>query len=263
MGGNRYLLGLCLALLPAVASAQPGPQEPPPGTPAQTHLDRGNTLYQQQRYAEAAREFQAAYDQSHHAALLYNIARALEAAGELRGALDAYRRFDEAGAPGADPQGLQTLRDRIASLRARLGEGGTTAPTPAPPTAAPQPQPTPHPPGEDRAPPSRLGSWLLLGGGVACAGASVAFAVLASGNSARVRAGNLGQEPYSLALEDARSSAQLQSTLAWTLGLAGGALLTGGVLGFLLRSGAPRPGAPRALVLPTPGGLGLGVGGTI
>jgi tetratricopeptide (TPR) repeat protein len=242
MGGHWHRVLAVGLLAPGLALAQPAASDSP-----QAALERGNARYQEQRFAEAAREFQAAYDQTHHAALLYNLARALEAAGDPRGALDAYRRFDEAGAPGADPAALQSLRERIAGLRERLGE-------------------QPAPPERPRvAAPSRLGPLLFLGGGVACVGASVAFGLLSAGNTARVAEANRGAEPYSAALESARQGAGTQSVLAWSLGLGGASLVLGSVVWFMLQA---RPGratqSPQAALtpglMPTPGGLVLSFG---
>lgn len=91
---------------------------------ARSHAENGGRYFQLGRYADAAHEFQAAYELSHRPELLFNLARALENAARDREALGAYERFEAAGSPGVD---LANLRARIAALQARLPR--TTAPT--------------------------------------------------------------------------------------------------------------------------------------
>ncbi len=106
---------------------------------ARSHLENGARYYSIGRYVEAAREFRAAYDLSHRAEVLFNLARALEDGGQDADALDASERFEAAGAPGVEPT---TIRTRIAVVRARVSaaratDTRTSATTNATATSAP------------------------------------------------------------------------------------------------------------------------------
>jgi hypothetical protein len=102
--------------------------------------ENGSRLYATRRYVEAAHEFETAYALSQQPELLFNIGRAWEEARDLVRALDAYARFEAAGAPGYN---VADLRARIARLR-RLQAEAAAAPVapvvaPAPPVVAVRP----------------------------------------------------------------------------------------------------------------------------
>lgn len=124
---------------------------------AMLRYDNGTRLYAMHRFVEAAHEFEAAYTLSQQAELLFNLGRAWEDAGEISAALDAYLRFEAAGAPGYD---LTQLRSRIGRLRGTLSAAQATAvavaPTPSP-TAVGTP-PAPRPPSA----PSLVGPIVLM-----------------------------------------------------------------------------------------------------
>src|SRR4051794_8713155 len=60
---------------------------------AKDHFQRGVTMYNLQRYVDAAHEYEAAYEAHPDAALLFNIAQAYRLAGQPEKALFAYRAF--------------------------------------------------------------------------------------------------------------------------------------------------------------------------
>ncbi|HKP64334.1 MAG TPA: hypothetical protein VJV78_46675, partial [Polyangiales bacterium] len=97
---------------------------------ARTHFEAGRSYYDQARYAEAVREFQASYDLSPHPELLLNISQAQERALNYDAAIAAAQLYLT-----ADPkaQDRKTVEDRIANLqelKQRYEQGG---PEPLPP----------------------------------------------------------------------------------------------------------------------------------
>lgn len=150
-------------------------QTAPTAASAEAHFTEGRRLFAERSYAAAAREFERAYEASHEVELLFNVGRALEEGGELRGALDAYRRF-VAGMPAAFDR--QPVQGRITTLERRLTEErARTSPRPSLPTntavtAASLVLTRPHL-SHDRAPersgfprPSAGALALIVGGGV-------------------------------------------------------------------------------------------------
>ncbi|MBZ4415035.1 tetratricopeptide repeat protein [Myxococcus sp. RHSTA-1-4] len=82
-----FVLSAALALAPPVALAQRGARNP-------TALIReGERLYQAGKYREAAEALKKAQEMSPNPKLIYNIAVALENAGELREALSWYQQY--------------------------------------------------------------------------------------------------------------------------------------------------------------------------
>jgi tetratricopeptide (TPR) repeat protein len=238
---TRTTLGalvLALALGPLAASAQ---------TPlrirnaiARNHFELGNNYFQISRYEDAAREFQAAYDITHQNELLFNIGRALEAAGNVQGALDAYQRFLDAGAPGFD---RDTLRARMETLRQRL---------PQPPRR------TYH-----HSTLNTAGPFVLLGGGVVLGGLALWQGLAANDHVSLVTRANNGEVAWNTEVATAYRSASGEITAAWVLGAAGGALAVGGTLWLALRGSGERREVVEAFVVPTPGGAAFGIGGRL
>lgn len=123
------------------ASAPSLAQRSPPRV-AQIRHENGLRLYGLRRFAEAAHEFDAAYALSPEPSLLFNLGRAWEGAGDVARAVDAYARFEAAGAPGAD---ASELRARIARLRASIAPAPAPVTPPPPVVVAPPPRPAPTP----------------------------------------------------------------------------------------------------------------------
>jgi hypothetical protein len=167
---------------------------------ARQHFDRGQTLYDLQRYVESAREYELAYEAKADPAFLYDIAQAYRFGGEPAKALGAYRAFRRHAPADAAKLGVDA---RIAEME-KLVISGKPAPKPSeppppeqrpiPPAAAPAPAPAPAPaeartptsaPAELVAsPPPRAGRAKVIAGsvvgglGVALLGAGVALTVV-------------------------------------------------------------------------------------
>lgn len=60
---------------------------------AKMHYERGTTLFDLQRYDEAAKEYEAAFEAKNDAALLFNIGQAYRFAGNHTKAIAAYRSY--------------------------------------------------------------------------------------------------------------------------------------------------------------------------
>lgn len=60
---------------------------------AKMHYERGTTLFDLQRYLEAAKEYEAAFEAKNDPALLFNIAQAYRFGGDYSKAIAAYRSF--------------------------------------------------------------------------------------------------------------------------------------------------------------------------
>jgi len=121
--GTRIFAALALASCLAAGGAEAQPNT------AMLRYESGSRLYSMRRYVEAGHEFEAACSLSRQAALLFNVGRAWEGAGAAAQALDAFVRFEAAGAPGYDPS---QLRERIARLRAQLSAASSQSSTGAP-----------------------------------------------------------------------------------------------------------------------------------
>lgn len=105
-----FAVALSLAGAPALAA---NPR-------AQALIKEGDRLYKENKYLEAAAALKDAYALEPNPTLLYNIARALDQAGELQQALDQYRTF--VGLEGADPALVKKANlamDRLRTLVAR------------------------------------------------------------------------------------------------------------------------------------------------
>lgn len=258
---------LCIMSLSSVVSAQRV-------TPAQRHYDTGDTHFAQGRFAEAATEFQAAYDISHNAALLYNIARSHERAGNVDAAIETYQRFLEAGAPGT---GRTEIEDAIRSLESsRTPTLPTTVvrpPTPPAPPVGPTnnvvtvtgphvgtPPIIPVTPRATMSALHRFGPWVTVGVGALISGVSIQQGAAAAGNRGIASEAASGQRPYTFEVQEANASFPGEATRSIILGVAGGAALTAGVLWLALRH---NPGTERPPVIQPVIGLNqLGLAGT-
>ncbi len=116
------------------SSTSPGGTDPgDAGVAAEQRNERGRELYEQQKFAEAAEEFSAAYELSGDANLLYNISVCYDRSGELEQALDYLERYIE-NAPNEELADLNrdrtVLEERIA-LRKASAEPAGAGPAPA------------------------------------------------------------------------------------------------------------------------------------
>src|SRR5690349_11868631 len=84
-------LAFVLALLLSAAS-----QAAPPAVDldlAKAHYRTGELYYERGNFPDAAKEFEEAYRLSGRPELLYNMGKSYDGIGDMRGALEAYRRF--------------------------------------------------------------------------------------------------------------------------------------------------------------------------
>jgi hypothetical protein len=306
---------LPLALVPSVATAQAhggsgsgsSGGSASPGTPrildriARNHFETGNEYFQVSRYEDAAREFQLAYEITHQAELLFNIGRALEAAGNIQGALDAYQRYDDAGAPGFD---RDVLHERMENLRARMtasaasgtgtsgtsgtgteqGASGTGAAGAAGATGAgvgagagaagsATTGAAASGAAGTSAPRVRVvyrqsgintvGPFVTMGVGVGLGAASLVFGLLAANGVGLVDHANQGTQAWDRNVNDAYTALPTQIALSWGLGIAGGAVFAGGLIWLAARGRGERHEVPVAFVAPTEGGAVFGLRGAL
>lgn len=99
---------------------------------ARLHFEAGTRAFEEGDYALAITEFQASYDITEHADLLFNIYSAAERAGRLEEAESALARYLELGRPGRQRRSLQA---RLTRLRLRIEEDRAAAPPPPEPVA--------------------------------------------------------------------------------------------------------------------------------
>ena len=109
-------------------------------TAAKIHYEAGHKLYEAKRYKEALREFDAAYQASGRAALLYNMGRCHEQIGDEKEAIRAYEDFLAEDPHNPDrahiERDLQALRERVWSVEQGLTPDKITV-APDPPKRAP------------------------------------------------------------------------------------------------------------------------------
>ncbi|MEM9074242.1 MAG: hypothetical protein AAGE52_37460 [Myxococcota bacterium] len=91
---------------------------------ARSRFRVGQTLYEEGRFAEAAREFESSYELSQRASLLFNAYLAYRDAGDLSEATRVLGRYIEA-AP--DVEDIETLRRRHAAMRETVDRQQTQA----------------------------------------------------------------------------------------------------------------------------------------
>lgn len=128
--------------------------------------------YRDGDYADAARDFRAAYEIEAHAELLYALGQSLRLAGDCAGAIDAYQDFL---VTGPEEEQASAAREKIEVCRQVL------APTaPPPPAASPAPRPAARALAPPRSPARPAKSWardpaggLLLAGGVVATAAGI------------------------------------------------------------------------------------------
>jgi tetratricopeptide (TPR) repeat protein len=211
---NRRTLCLLATLLIAVggrgsAEAADGLRE------AKAHAERGLRQYNLGNFEDAIAEFSKAYEIDPSPVLLYNIAHAHRAAGNLDRALFFYRRYLAESEPDASnrekaKQLIHELEEKIAGEKASKENPSPVVPaSPAPVVAAATPSPAPDPsltpsvppvpppkltaaPSPSRvdvAPPSpeshttkRTLAWIAGGAAIVSIGTGAVFQISAGGN---------------------------------------------------------------------------------
>jgi tetratricopeptide (TPR) repeat protein len=158
---------------------------------AKQHYDRGTTLYDLQRFVEAAHEYEQAYELIHDPALLFNIGQAFRFGGDYAKAIGAFRSYLRRL---PDAENREEVMLRIAEMQKHLDEQktlnekppeGTIAPVaPAPPPAAPAASPAPVAAPAVAAPAAngrtrKIAGGVTVGGGVVLLVAGIALEALA------------------------------------------------------------------------------------
>jgi len=255
-------VGTFLAVVIAATSVQAQPA--PNVDQAKTLYDAAQAAMTDARYADAIRDYGAAYELTKDPVLLFKLGTAHQKAGSCELALGFYRRYLKEGRP--DEPFVNLTKDRIVAC------GGDpavdTAPEPAPP---PPPPPTPPPvatkPVQPPPPPAKpapmLGrhraAWLLVGGSIAFVtiGSVLAYSSNAAERDLEDLYVGLGGSPPVFdartreRYEDVVAEGQRYETLSWiSFGIAGG-LAIGAAVRFLTAS--------ETVIAPTVNARGAGI----
>ena len=140
----RLLAAVQLALVPRPALAEDE-------AAGRRHWDRGQELYKQGRFLEAAREFEAGYQVAPRSNFLLNVGHSYRRAQELRKAKTAYETFLKIDPTSAHRPMVEDLIRTIDDALSAQSEPPVMSPRPAPPPTTP----APPPPGRRRPPPPR------------------------------------------------------------------------------------------------------------
>jgi tetratricopeptide (TPR) repeat protein len=152
--GFAPLLAPVLALLLTFGAAKPARADD--AATAREHYQKGTSFYDLGRYAEAIKEFEAAYEIKNDPALLYNLAQSHRLAGNSEQALHFYRTYLRY-VPNA--KNRAEIEDRIKQLEQLVAQknatqtappnqtipppGTTTPPATTPPATTTPPETTP------------------------------------------------------------------------------------------------------------------------
>ncbi len=137
---DRPMIGLCsLLLLLFVAAPVSAQEEEGEGGAAEAeteeqtaiqrardHMERGQALYLQARFEEAAAEFEAAYEAQPFSAFLFNAGAALERAGQAVRAAEFFEQYVTRDPGAAD---AEAVRERIVRLRGAVASGTPSEPS--------------------------------------------------------------------------------------------------------------------------------------
>jgi tetratricopeptide (TPR) repeat protein len=255
---------LWLLLAPALARANDV-------TDAREHYRKGTTLYDLQRYAEAAREYEAAFEIKDDPALLFNIGQAYRFVpdyGKAIGAFKSYLRRKPA-APNREEvlariAEMQKLLDDQKQTTARPPGGtippGDTRPVEAPADVKPAVKPveapvTTAPHDQDRPRTLKLAGIGTGAGGVAVLAAGIALEVLAVQASDRMT----HPKPGDVFSPSTESTLKTEHALGVTFLALGSAAVVTGVVLYALGVRAQRAHTVALLPVMSP----TTVGGTL
>ena len=215
---------------------------------AKMHYERGTTLFDLQRYVEAAKEYEAAFEAKNDPALLFNIAQAYRFGGDYAKAIAAYRSFLRR-VPEAENRA--DIDRRIAELQKLADEqkrAQSTPPTgtlkpgenpqPATPPSTPGPSATTNAPAEppppvvaERPKKTKLFAGIVVGAvGIAAIAAGAAFEGLAASTN-----DSLSHPAIGMTFDPQKEQTLKNDETAGALLLAvgGAALVTGTVMAVL------------------------------
>jgi tetratricopeptide (TPR) repeat protein len=221
----RSVAFLCLLMaVSSMASADDAGQ-------ARGHFVRGKTLYDVGRFAEAAKEFEAAYEAKNDPAILFNLAQSYRFAHDYEKAIVTYRAFLR-NAP--DDHNRAQVEKSIADLQERLNREQPARPPQRRETAPPAavtPPPTVTPaitPATTQAPPPRAKrSWVLVGVGAGLLGLGAAGIAVGAYDLAINGNGTCARAPGQLRCPDRYNTAGVGGAF---VGLGAAAAITGAAL---------------------------------
>jgi tetratricopeptide (TPR) repeat protein len=160
-------IAVVIAFMAATATAQESAPDPSGGNDvaaARQHFTKGNRLFDLQKYGEAAKEYESAYEAKDDPALLFNIGQAYRLAGDYQRAIGAYKAYLRRS---PKPRNRQELEARLVDLQKLVAEQRRTheappngnEPGPEPHEAErtveqQQPAPAPQPPQQQQAKPA-------------------------------------------------------------------------------------------------------------
>lgn len=232
---------------------------------AREHYQRGTTLYDLQRYADAAKEYEAAYEAKPDPALLFNIGQAYRFAGDYSRAIGAFRSYlrrlprsgnrEEVDARIVEMQKL--LDDQKANQQ--KPPGGTISPVemrprepeapaePVVPAPAPRVVDAPSTVGVDHgtaksARTKKIAGLAVAGFGVAAIAVGAAFAVLAKSAFDEINT----PAPGYVFRPETRDALKTDQVLEAVFFAVGGAAVVAGVTVAVLGWREARAGAHRA-----------------
>ena len=261
----RISLAFLLLILvsPAVALGQDGGPDRDAVERARSHFNSGIQYYDDQRYEDAAREFEEAYRLTQHPDVLYNLAQSYDRLERYDEAITEYRRYlAEAGndSPERDRverrvRELETLRDARETGDTGDAQDGATDQS----MVAPLPE-------EEAG--GGLGAlpFITMGVGAASIVAALIFGVTASGIHSDLEADCNPDGTCDFDPSDRASEGSTFATLADVFGIVGGVILGAGIVLLAVDlssgSGESDDGASAALEIttgPTPLGAGARV----
>jgi tetratricopeptide (TPR) repeat protein len=225
---------------------------------AREHFRKGKVLYDLQRYLEAAKEYEAAYEAKDDPALLFNIGQSYRLAHETQKALGAYRAYLRNVPDARNQPEVQSHIDALQqALDAQRGSQPppVTNPTPTeapPPPArpvevvpAPAPLPVTTAPRDDRRPRTLRISGIAIGVvGVAALATGLALELIAKSDNDQL------SHPAKGAIFDPNLNSAVKNDQAAGIALlavGGAALATGATL---IALGYRHRHAPMAMVAP-------------
>lgn len=228
--------------------------EPPVAAEFQPLVEQGLELYKQQKYAQAADVFAAAYALKADPSLVFNIARCYERLPDVPRAITEYRRYLDHAGTTAEQRGK--ARRALEALEEEVAPRATPQPV-----ASAAPAATANATAVEAPPPAKVErsyapSWILLGVGVAGLGVGTTFAIMASSEAATYRTEVSSAERVEI--EDRARGQALAADIGFGVGAAS---VVAAAVVFLL-TGEDEPAvaiAPRA----SADGVGLAVGGRL
>jgi tetratricopeptide (TPR) repeat protein len=225
---------------------------------AREHYRQGMKAYDLGHYADAAKEFEAAYQALEDPTLLFNLAQAYRFAGDYAAAIRSYKSYlrhvpnsPQRGEVEARITELQKLFDDQTRMNQKPPSGALAPPgephpiAPPPSTPAPQVTHRPWPPAR----PLKIAGLSIAGVGVASLVLGGVFAGLASSAHSDANRGSNGV--FDPAAEDRMN---LYQSLDASFFAVGGVLVAGGLAAFLVGqlhspvevSASAAPGGARA-----------------